>query len=342
MLRAACARRRASPPTASLFLPQGRDDAENQARYALVDFVLDPMPFGGVNGTLEALDMGVPVVTLVGKRHGERTSYSILANLGVTQPIAQSGREYVDIAVRLADGRRVHARGARGDPRAASRSSPLIDMPRAHARARGAPIVAALRATAPRRACARPRTWLTRASPAIEARLARRATRAGARGVADALLATRGARDAPTASPRWCCARARTRRCGDLPAAIVDLEGALALDPRDARGCATSSGILLRRRRRRCDRAIVAFGRATELDSGYARAWNNLGNALRERGRVGEAEQRLRARGGAPTRATRSRGPTSGAIARDRPTTTARAAAFAARARARPEAARSR
>ena len=34
-----------------LFLPQGRDDAENQARYALVDFVLDPMPFGGVNGT---------------------------------------------------------------------------------------------------------------------------------------------------------------------------------------------------------------------------------------------------------------------------------------------------
>ena len=49
-----------------LFVPQGRDDAENQARYRLVDFVLDPMPYGGVNGTLEALDMGVPVVTLVG------------------------------------------------------------------------------------------------------------------------------------------------------------------------------------------------------------------------------------------------------------------------------------
>ena len=39
---------------ASLFLPQGRDDAENQARYALVDFVLDPMPFGGVNGVARA------------------------------------------------------------------------------------------------------------------------------------------------------------------------------------------------------------------------------------------------------------------------------------------------
>ncbi len=90
-------------PERVLFLPQGRDDAENQARYRLIDFVLDTMPFGGVNGTLEALDMGVPVVTLVGKRHGERTSYSILVNLGVAQTIAHTGRDYVAIAVRLAE-----------------------------------------------------------------------------------------------------------------------------------------------------------------------------------------------------------------------------------------------
>lgn len=89
-------------PDRLLFLPQGRDDAENQARYGLIDFVLDPMPYGGVNGTLEALAMGVPVVTLVGRRHGERTSYSILANLGVVHTVAQGGREYVDIAARLA------------------------------------------------------------------------------------------------------------------------------------------------------------------------------------------------------------------------------------------------
>jgi predicted O-linked N-acetylglucosamine transferase (SPINDLY family) len=86
-----------------VFIPQGRDDAENQARYALIDYVLDPMPYGGVNGTIEALDMGVPVVTLVGRRHSERTSYSMLANLGVEQTIAQSGPEYVEIAVRLAE-----------------------------------------------------------------------------------------------------------------------------------------------------------------------------------------------------------------------------------------------
>ena len=84
------------------FVPQGRSDAENRARYALIDLVLDPMPYGGVNGTLEALDMGVPVVTLVGTRHSERSSYSILANLGVLQTVARSAPEYVDIAVHLA------------------------------------------------------------------------------------------------------------------------------------------------------------------------------------------------------------------------------------------------
>src|SRR5256714_10564811 len=85
-----------------VLLPQGRNDEENQARYNVIDFTLDPLPYGGVNGTLEALDMGVPVVTLCGRKHGERTSYSILENLGVRDTIAASGSEYVDIAVGLA------------------------------------------------------------------------------------------------------------------------------------------------------------------------------------------------------------------------------------------------
>jgi predicted O-linked N-acetylglucosamine transferase (SPINDLY family) len=85
-----------------LFLPQGRDEHENQSRYELVDAVLDTLPYGGINGTMEALAMGVPVVALVGKRHGERSTYSILANLGVLATVAQGGREYADIAVRLA------------------------------------------------------------------------------------------------------------------------------------------------------------------------------------------------------------------------------------------------
>ena len=90
------------------------------------------MPFGGVNGTLEALDMGVPVVTLVGRRHGERTSYSILANLGVTETVAQSGREFVDIAVRLAEDSAFMA-SVRAAIRERLGASSLTDMP-AHTR----------------------------------------------------------------------------------------------------------------------------------------------------------------------------------------------------------------
>ena len=130
-----------------LFLPQGRDDAENQARYELIDFVLDPLPFGGVNGTLEALDMGVPVVTLVGQRHGERTSFSILASLGVTQTVAQGGREYVDLAARLADDR-AFAEDVRAAIRKGLLGSALTDMP-AHTRNLEAAYLAALRQKAP-------------------------------------------------------------------------------------------------------------------------------------------------------------------------------------------------
>lgn len=84
-----------------VFVLPGTDEAHNQARYTLVDLALDTLPYGGVNGTLEALDMGVPLVTLCGERHGERTSYSILKNLGVSATIAHSEHEFVAIAVRL-------------------------------------------------------------------------------------------------------------------------------------------------------------------------------------------------------------------------------------------------
>lgn len=130
-----------------VFVPQGVDDAANQARYRLVDFVLDPMPYGGVNGTLEALDMGVPVVTLVGRRHAERTTYSILANLGVTQTVADSGKPYVELAVRLATDP-AFMREVRGAIRAGLVDSPLTDMT-AHARHLEDAYRAALRVRAP-------------------------------------------------------------------------------------------------------------------------------------------------------------------------------------------------
>lgn len=84
------------------FIDPGRNDAENMARYGLIDLVMDTFPYGGVNGTLEALDAGVPVVALAGKRNQERTSLSILSNLDVPELIVHSEREYIDMACKLA------------------------------------------------------------------------------------------------------------------------------------------------------------------------------------------------------------------------------------------------
>jgi predicted O-linked N-acetylglucosamine transferase (SPINDLY family) len=119
-------------PARSIVLPQGADEAANLARYALVDFVLDPMPFGNVNGTIEPLNMGVPVVTLVGQTHGERTGYSILSHVGETRTVATSGKEYVDIAVRLATDRDF-AREVRASLRARM-SDPAVVDPRVYVR----------------------------------------------------------------------------------------------------------------------------------------------------------------------------------------------------------------
>jgi predicted O-linked N-acetylglucosamine transferase (SPINDLY family) len=91
--------------------------------------------------------MEVPVVALMGRKHSERTSASILVNLGVPQTIAQSGSEYVALCIRLAgDGpfrSEVKAAIAAG-----LRASPLVDMA-AHARALEAAYIEALSRTHP-------------------------------------------------------------------------------------------------------------------------------------------------------------------------------------------------
>ena len=134
-------------PGRVVFVPRSGDEATDLARYQGIDFVLDPMPYGGVNGTLEPLAMGVPVVTLVGRRHGERSSYSILANLGVSETIAQTGPEYVEIAVRLASDRSF-MQTVRERIQAGIARSALTDM-EAHTRNLERAYVAALEQCAP-------------------------------------------------------------------------------------------------------------------------------------------------------------------------------------------------
>jgi protein O-GlcNAc transferase len=75
------------------------------ARYHAADLALDPTPYAGTTTTCEALLMGVPVITLAGEAHVSRVGVSLLRAVGLSECVAQTGAEFVAIAVRLAKDR---------------------------------------------------------------------------------------------------------------------------------------------------------------------------------------------------------------------------------------------
>jgi predicted O-linked N-acetylglucosamine transferase (SPINDLY family) len=106
-----------------VFIPHHKDESMALARYKTLDVALDPMPCGNVNGTMEALAMGVPVVTLAGVRHGERLGNALLQRFGITDSIAGDEDEYLELVDRLACDPE-WAANLRQRIRAASASSP--------------------------------------------------------------------------------------------------------------------------------------------------------------------------------------------------------------------------
>ena len=70
--------------------------------YSVVDIALDPTPYNGGVTTLQALWMGVPVVTLQGGSFQGRMGASILNAIGHEDWIAQDKNTYVQIAQKLA------------------------------------------------------------------------------------------------------------------------------------------------------------------------------------------------------------------------------------------------
>lgn len=70
--------------------------------YNHVDIGLDTFPYNGTTTTCEAMWMGVPVITLAGNTHATRVGVSLLSNIGLTELIANTHEEYVEIAVKLA------------------------------------------------------------------------------------------------------------------------------------------------------------------------------------------------------------------------------------------------
>jgi protein O-GlcNAc transferase len=96
------------------------------ARYSGIDIALDTTPYNGTTTTCEALWMGVPVVTLVGRRHAARVGASLLTQIGAGDWIAQDADAFVRIAAGLVrDPQRLAS--IRQDLRRRMLASPLCD-----------------------------------------------------------------------------------------------------------------------------------------------------------------------------------------------------------------------
>jgi predicted O-linked N-acetylglucosamine transferase (SPINDLY family) len=76
--------------------------AEYLHYYHRIDISLDPTPYTGHTTTLDALWMGVPVVTLRGGTSVSRGSVTALVNTGLEELVTLTPAEYVNAAVRLA------------------------------------------------------------------------------------------------------------------------------------------------------------------------------------------------------------------------------------------------
>ncbi|WP_371425221.1 tetratricopeptide repeat protein [Tardiphaga sp.] len=97
--------------------------------YRDVDLALDPFPYSGGVTTLEAMWMGVPVVTLVGDTFAGRHSASHLTAAGLPEFCAKTREDYVALAIDWSR-RRNDLDALRGSLRARLASSPLCDAPR--------------------------------------------------------------------------------------------------------------------------------------------------------------------------------------------------------------------
>ena len=97
--------------------------------YHDVDFGLDTLPYNGHTTSLDALWMGVPIVTRVGDTCVGRAGLSQLFHLGLLDLVADSDAAFVAIAAALAADRD-RLRELRGSLRETMQRSPLMDAAR--------------------------------------------------------------------------------------------------------------------------------------------------------------------------------------------------------------------
>jgi predicted O-linked N-acetylglucosamine transferase (SPINDLY family) len=103
--------------------------ADYLAAYQRVDFALDPFPYPGGTTTVEALWMGVPVLTLAGEHFLSRQGVGLLMNVGLPHWVATDLEDYVAKAVSHANELGALA-ALRAGLRQQALASPIFDAPR--------------------------------------------------------------------------------------------------------------------------------------------------------------------------------------------------------------------
>jgi protein O-GlcNAc transferase len=104
------------------------DYATHLAHYNRVDIALDSFPYAGGTTTVEALWMGVPVLTLEGDRYVAHMGESIMHNMGMPEWIAADPQAFVRQAAEAAGDREALA-ALRAGLRDRLLASPLMDAP---------------------------------------------------------------------------------------------------------------------------------------------------------------------------------------------------------------------
>jgi predicted O-linked N-acetylglucosamine transferase (SPINDLY family) len=112
-----------------LFFEGAAPRVELLATYQQVDIALDPFPYPGGTTSVEALWMGVPVLTLTGDRFLSHIGESILHNVGLPDWIAKDADEYVARAAMHA-GDLEGLATLRSGLRKQALKSPIFDAPR--------------------------------------------------------------------------------------------------------------------------------------------------------------------------------------------------------------------
>jgi predicted O-linked N-acetylglucosamine transferase (SPINDLY family) len=90
-------------PARIAIAPYAATPTAHLALYQEVDIGLDPFPYNGTTTTCEALWMGVPVVSQVGRTHAGRVGASLLARVGLSELVTPSRAGYVRAAATLAN-----------------------------------------------------------------------------------------------------------------------------------------------------------------------------------------------------------------------------------------------